>query len=89
MLCEYCTRVRKSILSTIFVFIKSHEKGLITKECIVTDTHLNFALNELYTSVCIFTRVNYLFLVLVIKLFSRGTKLFNPFSCMIFYELKI
>ena len=27
---------------TIFVFIKLHEKGLVTKECMVTDLHFNF-----------------------------------------------
>ena len=30
------------------VFIKSHEKGLITKEYLVTDTHLNFAFTIQY-----------------------------------------
>ena len=32
-------------------FIQSREKGLITKEFIVTDTNLNIALNGIYTSV--------------------------------------
>ena len=32
-------------------FYKISEKGIITKECIVTVAHLNFVLNGIYTSV--------------------------------------
>ena len=47
------------------VFIKSREKGLITKECIVTDAHLNFVFKQALH-----------FSTFVIKLFNIVTKLF-------------
>ena len=52
---KYCTHVSKlkhccCFNLCIFAFIKSREKGLITKEHIVMHMHLNLLLNGLYTS---------------------------------------
>ena len=72
-LCEYCTRVsyvdNTLLICTVlyivyFVFIKSCEKGLITKEYIVMDVHLNFAFKQALH-----------FTIIVIELFNSGTKL--------------
>ena len=48
-----------------FSFSKSREKRLITKECIATYAHLNFAAKQAF-NVCI----------LIMKLFSSAAKLF-------------
>ena len=56
---------KNQVLCAILAFIKSCEKGLITKEYLVTDTHLNFA----------FKRALH-YSTLVIKLFNSATILF-------------
>ena len=65
-LCEYCTHVSKlkHCLLSISVFIKSREKGLVTKGYIVKDTHLNFTFKQALH-----------FSTLIIKLFNSDTKL--------------
>ena len=44
-LCEIlytCKNIADTLINIIYVFIKLREKGLITKEHIVTHKHLNF-----------------------------------------------
>ena len=54
------------ILWSISAFSKSREKRFITKECIATYTHLNFAFKKAFH-----------FSTLAIKLFNSGMKLFQ------------
>ena len=66
----YCThgsklKIADTLISLISVFIKSCEKGLITKEHIVMDTHLTFGFKwAVHLS------------TLAVKLFNSSTKLF-------------
>ena len=48
MLCKHCIHVIINKVKTLLIpistdFNKSSEKGLMTKECIVTDTYITFA----------------------------------------------
>ena len=53
-------------IADTLIFIKSHEKGLVTKEHIVMATHLIFA----------FKWAVHFINTLAVKLFNSGTKLF-------------
>ena len=59
-------RCVSTLISLFPFFIKSREKRLITKEHIVTDTHLTFVFKWAVH-----------FCKLAVKLFNSGTKLFQ------------